>query len=91
MEIIKAIKLTEDNIQEIWECPAVYRISKLQLDLLNGVKRGLEKDDRPFTQIWITGSEFPCATRDGYLVLDELGYWRFLSSEDYQELSKGNM
>lgn len=91
MKIIKAIKLTEGNIQEIWECPAVYRISKLQFDPINDMGGYLEADELPHTQIWLLGFKFPCATDGGYIVMDDHGYWRYLKDDEYAKLNQADI
>lgn len=88
MKIIKQIKLSEDNIQEIMDCPVVYRISKLEIDPNEnkGIGSNLGMERKPHILIFVQGFELPCGLR-GYLVEDENGYWRYLKDEELEKLN----
>lgn len=88
MKIVKAIELTEDNIQQIWECPAVYRISKAQLDPINCIGDGNLGKDEPETSVFVQGFTLPCGANGGYLIQDEKGYWRYLKADEYAKLKQ---
>lgn len=87
MKIIKSIRLSEDNIQEIMDCPVVYRISKLELEPENQETIGsnLRTREKPTICIFVQGFKKPCGFH-GYLVEDANGYWRCISDEDFEKL-----
>lgn len=88
MKIVKTIKLSEYNLQEIMECPVVYRISKLELDPENQFSRGnLGTKEKPTILIFVQGFELPCGIDTGFLAQDENGYWRFLNTKEFEELN----
>lgn len=88
MQIVKSIKLSEDNIQEIIDCPVVYRISKLELepDMQDTIGSNLRVQEKPTICIYVQGFKRPCGVH-GYLVEDTNGYWRCISDEDFERLS----
>lgn len=89
MKIVKAIQLSDDNLQEIMECPVVYRISKLELDPIDQrMSHGnLGAKEKPTILVFVQGFELPCGINTGFLVQDEKGYWRFLKTKELEELN----
>lgn len=87
MKIVKEIKLSLDNIKEVIECPAVYRISKIEIDPLMSDNANLGKSDSPHICAFVQGFKRPCNLNGcGYLVLDANGYWRYLGEIEYATL-----
>ncbi len=88
MKIVKAIKLADDNMQEIWDCPVVYKVSKLELEADDEALSGnLGTTETPRTLVFVQGFKLPCATIGGYLAQDDKGYWRYLKQEEFEELN----
>ena len=89
MKIVKSIRLSEDNILEIMDCPVVYRISKLELEPENQETIGsnLRTKEKPSIRIFVQGFKLPCGLY-GYLVEDANGYWRWISEDDYKDTGK---
>lgn len=79
--------MSEDNIQEIMDCPVVYRISKLELEPENQETIGsnLRTQEKPTIFIFVQGFKKPCGFH-GYLVEDTNGYWRCIGDEDFEKL-----
>lgn len=88
MKIVKKIRLSEDNIQEIMRCPVVYRISKLELepDEQENIGSNLGMKESPTILIFVQGFQLPCGLQ-GYLVEDANGYWRYLKDEELEKLN----
>lgn len=88
MKIVKKIRLSEDNIQEIMRCPVVYRISKLELepDEQENIGSNLGMKESPTILIFVQGFQLPCSLQ-GYLVEDVNGYWRYLRDKELEELN----
>lgn len=86
--IVKSIRLSEDNIQEIMNCPVVYRISKLELEpeMQDSIGSNLRTQEKPAICIFVQGFKRPCGLH-GYLVEDTNGYWRCVSEAEYTVLS----
>lgn len=89
MKIVKSIILSEDNIQEIIDCPVVYRISKLELepDQQEVVGSNLRMQEKTTIRIFVQGFKHPCGL-NGYLVEDTNGYWRHVSDEEFNDTDK---
>lgn len=89
MKIVKSIILSEDNIQEIMDCPVVYRISKLELepDQQEVVGSNLRMQEKTTIRIFVQGFKHPCGL-NGYLVEDTNGYWRHVSDEEFNDTDK---
>ncbi len=89
MKIVKTIKLSDDNVQEIMECPVVYRISKFELEPENQeiIGSDLGAKDKPSTLVYVQGFSKPCLAKGGYLAQDDRGYWRYLTQKDLEELN----
>lgn len=89
MNIVKTIKLSDDNLQEIMECPVVYRISKLELEPTNQELIGsdLGTKEKPSLVAYVQGFRKPCLLKEGYLAQDDKGYWRCLSKNELEELN----
>lgn len=89
MKIVKSIRLSEDNIQEIMDCPVVYRISKLELEpeQQEVVGSNLRMQEKPTIRIFVQGFKHPCGL-NGYLVEDTNGYWRHISDEEFNDTDK---
>lgn len=89
MKIVKSIRLSEYNIQEIMDCPVVYRISKLELEpeQQEVIGSNLRMQEKPTICIFVQGFKHPCGL-NGYLVEDTNGYWRHVSDEEFKESEK---
>lgn len=89
MKLAKSIRLSEDNIQEIMDCPVVYRISKLELEpeQQEVVGSNLRMQEKPTIHIFVQGFKHPCGL-NGYLVEDTNGYWRHVSDEEFNDTDK---
>lgn len=89
MKIVKSIRLSEDNIQEIMDCPVVYRISKFELEPENQETIGsnLRVQEKPTICIFVQGFKNPCGLY-GYLVEDTNCYWRHVSDEEFKDAKK---
>ncbi len=89
MKIVKSIRLSEDNIQEIMDCPVVYRISKLELEpeMQETIGSNLRVQEKPTIRIYVQGFKNPCGMY-GYLVEDANGYWRKISDEELKDAKK---
>lgn len=87
MKIKRIIKLSADNIQEIMECPVVYRISKLELEPQEQeiIGSNLRLQEKPTIRIYVQGFRLPLGMQ-GNLVEDDAGYWRWLSDGELTHL-----
>lgn len=83
MKIVKSIRLSEDNIQEIMDCPVVYRISKLELEPKGEIAdANLCTQLKPTILVYVQGYKEPCkANGDNHLFVMEDGIWRCLPKE----------
>lgn len=89
MKILKSILLSEDNIQEIWNCPAVCRLTKVQLDASEPVC-STDWESKPVYSVTFNGWGRVALLKEraeaDYLILDEKGFWSWLRRADYEYL-----
>ncbi len=83
MKLLKAIRLSADNIQEIMDCPAVYRIAKAEFDPANeDADANLNTLIKPTIDVYVQGFKKPCeADGDNHLFAAEDGIWRCLPKD----------
>ena len=67
MKIVKAIKISQHNVQEIWNCPVVERIERIRMEKMSNI----ENDTM---LVFVQGHRD--YTREGwFLVKNEKGEW----------------
>lgn len=84
MKIVKSIRLSEDNIQEIMDCPVVYKITKKNFDpaINDEPSCNLNLYRKPSIIIYLVGcKETYKIDGKSCLYLTEDGYWRCLPVE----------
>lgn len=88
MKVSEVIEIKDDNVTSVFNCPAVYKISKLELDAHEGREYGHLPPNRqkPTMAVWLMGHSNP-ATTGQFLVLDENGLWRCFTKSEMQECS----
>lgn len=71
MKIVKAIEISQDNVQEIWDCPAVDRIERIRREKYDSL-------DNDIMLVLVNGHENYTAP-GWFLVQDDKGEWDTMS------------
>lgn len=76
MKIVKTIEITQDNVQEVWNCPLVDRIERFRVEKYDCL-------DKDIMLILLKGNE-DYTPVGWFLVQDDKGEWRSMSPEELQ-------
>lgn len=81
----KAIEIKAENIAELWSCPYVCKIERLEYCTFEDEERGQSissEIDEPHFALFLLGYKLPAV--DGYLIQDVHGLWRIADKGKFE-------
>lgn len=77
MKVLKAIEIKPENIAELWTCPYVTKIERMEYETWADEEKDFyisEQTEEPHFGLYLLGHKQPAC--GGYLVQDVHGLWR---------------